>query len=320
MRRDQGVLCVGLAVLDVVHHLAGPPSWGRKERSTGGELVAGGPAANAAVTAARLLGPGVGPARLLTAIGTTPPAGAVHADLAAHGVQVIDLAPAGWAVPVASALVDVRTGQRTVVSPGALGSGGVDGSGYSLAGLLGGVRVVLLDGHHPALAARVAVEATGAGVPVLLDAGSWKEELVGVLPRVTLAACSADFRPPGGPRAGDDPAGVATVLHRRGVRTVLVTDGPRPVVWSTMDDERGTVPVPTVRAVDTLGAGDVFHGALAAALAMRYGSVPACAAFAAEVAAARCAHLGSRAWLGSPEVEVLAGRLPAREARTAKER
>lgn len=312
-----GVLCVGLSTLDVVHHLAGPPSWGHKERSEGGELVAGGPAANAAVTAARLLGPGA--ARLLTAIGTEPPAGAVHADLAAHRVQVIDLAPAGWVAPVASALVDVRTGQRTVVSPGALGAGGVDGSEYSLAGLLDGMRVVLLDGHHPALAARVAAKATGAEVPVLLDAGSWKEELAGVLPRVTLAACSADFRPPGGPRAGDDPVGVATVLHRRGVRTVLVTDGPRPVVWSTMDGERGTVPVPTVRAVDTLGAGDVFHGALAASLAMRWGSIAACAAFAAEVAAARCARLGSRAWLDAPEVEALAeglsGRRPAARVR-----
>ncbi|MBO0873895.1 MAG: ribokinase [Pseudonocardia sp.] len=311
------MLCVGLSTLDVVHHLAGPPSWGHKERSEGGELVAGGPAANAAVTAARLLGPGA--ARLLTAIGTEPPAGAVHADLAAQRVQVIDLAPAGWVAPVASALVDVGTGQRTVVSPGALGAGGVDGSEYSLAGLLDGMRVVLLDGHHPALAARVAAKATGAEVPVLLDAGSWKEELAGVLPRVTLAACSADFRPPGGPRAGDDPVGVATVLHRRGVRTVLVTDGPRPVVWSTIDGERGTVPVPTVRAVDTLGAGDVFHGALAASLAMRWGSIAACAAFAAEVAAARCARLGSRAWLDAPEVEALAeglsGRRPAARVR-----
>lgn len=306
-----GVLCVGLTALDVVHHLSGPPRWGRKERSEGGELVAGGPAANASVTAARLLGS----ARLLTAVGLSPPAGAVHADLAAHRVQVLDLAPAGWAVPVASAFVDVRTGERTVVSPGALGAGGVSGEGYSFAGLLDGMRAVLLDGHHPALAARVAAEATAAEVPVLLDAGSWKDELDGVLPRVSVAACSADFRPPGQPRAGDDPLSVATVLHRRGVRTVLVTDGPRPVVWSTMDGERGTVGVPSVRAVDTLGAGDVFHGALAAAVASRWGSITSCAALAAEVAAARCATLGARAWLASPEVSALAERLRGRVPR-----
>jgi len=299
------VLCVGLTTLDVVHHVDGPPRWGRKERSVGGELLAGGPAANAAVTAARLLGS----ARLLSAVGPGPAAAPAHADLAAHGVDLIDLAPPDWHVPVASALVDVHTGERTVVSPGALGRRAVDGAEYSLAGLLDGVGVVLLDGHHPRLAARVAAEAARADVPVVLDAGSWKDELDPVLPRVGLAACSADLCPPGGRRAGDDPFGVATVLHRRGVPTVLVTDGPRPIVWSTLDGNRGRVEVPAVKAVDTLGAGDAFHGALAAALAVRAGELPRCAALAAEVAAVRCAHLGSRAWLAEPELAAVAARL-----------
>ncbi|GAA5166630.1 PfkB family carbohydrate kinase [Pseudonocardia eucalypti] len=308
MSRPTGLLCVGLTTLDVVHHVSGPPRWGRKERTLGGELVAGGPAANAAVTSARLL-PGV---RLLTAIGTGPAAGPVRADLAAHSVRVVDLAPPDWPLPVASALVDPATGERTVVSPGALGAGGVSAGGRALDGLLDGVGLVLLDGHHPALAAEVAALAARARVPVLLDAGSWKDEVAELLPRVALAACSADFQPPGLRRAGDDPEGVATELHRRGVASVLVTDGPRPITWRTMDGQRGTVPVPSVRAVDTLGAGDVFHGALAAALVARGGSLAGCAGLAAEVAAARCAHLGSRDWLDTPELTALAARFAAR--------
>ena len=299
------MLCVGLTTLDVVHHVTEPPRWGSKERSVGGELLAGGPAANAAVTAARLLGS----ARLLSAIGTRPAAAPARADLAAHQVDVIDLAPDGWELPVASALVDVRTGERTVVSPGALGSRGVDGALYSLDGLLDGVGVVLLDGHHPVLAARVVAEAARADVPVVLDAGSWKDELDPVLPRVGLAACSADLRPPGGRRAGDDPLGVATVLHRRGVPTVLVTDGPRPVVWSTIDGKRGSVAVPVVKPVDTLGAGDAFHGALVAALTVYPGEWRRCAGLAAEVAAVRCARLGSRAWLDDPGLAAVVARL-----------
>lgn len=310
------VLSVGLTTLDVVHQLAEPPRWGRKERSVGGELAAGGPAANAAVTAARLLGAGA--ARLVTAIGADQAAAPVRADLARHGVEVVDLAPDGWSVPVASAMVDVRNGDRTVISPGALGGRGVSedvARGYPLDQLVDDAAVVLLDGHHPALAARVTGLAARASVPVLLDAGSWKDELAGVLPRVAVAACSADFQPPGKRRAGDDPLGAATVLHRHGVSTVLVTDGPRPVEWSTMDGARGTVPVPAVRVVDTLGAGDVFHGALAAAMAVRLGPAPVCAGLAAEVAAARCARLGARAWLDAPEVEQFAERLRAGTAR-----
>jgi sugar/nucleoside kinase (ribokinase family) len=296
--RRSGVLCVGLSTLDVVHHVDGPPRWGVKLRSVGGELVAGGPAANAAVAAARLLGG----ARLLTAIGDGPASAGVHADLAAHRVRVTDLAPPGWQVPVASALVDVHTGERTVVSPGALGGGGMAAPASGMSDLLTGIGAVLLDGHHAAFAARVAATAAAARIPVVLDAGSWKDEIAGVLPRVGVAACSADFTPPGGRRAGEDPVTAATALHRRGVPTVLVTDGPRPVVWSTLDGQRGTVQVPEVHAVDTLGAGDVFHGALVAALALGLGLIAA-TEVAAWVAALRCRRLGSRAWLTDPELD-----------------
>jgi sugar/nucleoside kinase (ribokinase family) len=302
MTRRRTVLCVGLTTLDVVHHVAEQPRWGHKQRSVGGELVAGGPAANAAVAAARLLGG----ARLVTAIGAGPAAGPVFVDLDAHGVELTDLAPVGWSLPVASALVDVRTGDRTVVSPGALGPGGVRPPSGGLHVLLDDVGAVLLDGHHPLVAARVATLATQARVPVLLDAGSWKDDIEAVLPRVGVAACSADFEPPSGPRAGDDPLGVATALHRYGVPTVLVTDGPRPVVWSTMDGDRGVVEVPRIQPVDTLGAGDAFHGALAAAIAVGTRSVPAAVGFAVEVAGVRCGMLGSRRWLTDPALEAAA--------------
>jgi sugar/nucleoside kinase (ribokinase family) len=318
MRRDSGtpgVLCVGLTTLDVVHHLDGPPSWGRKQRSVGEELVAGGPAANAAVTAAALLGS----ARLVTGAGAEATAAAALADLAAHGVEVLDLAPPNWSVPVASALIDIRSGERTVVSPGAVGAGGLDlppgTTDEALEPLLAGVGAVLLDGHHPVLAARVAGVAVRAGVPVLLDAGSWKDELAALLPRLAVAACSADLRPPGGPRAGDDPRAVARLLHRLGVPTVLVTDGPRPVVWSTIDGAHGMVAVPAVTARDTLGAGDAFHGALAASVAARVADLAGCVALAAGVASARCARLGARGWLDEPAVAAARARLSARGSR-----
>jgi len=309
------VLCVGLTTLDVVQHLEGPPSWGRKQRSVGGELVAGGPAANAAVTAAALLGS----ARLVTGAGAGAIAAVALADLAAHGVEVLDLAAPGWSIPVASVLIDVRSGERTVVSPGALGSGGLDlppgTTEEALEPLLAGVGAVLLDGHHPALAVRVAGLAVRAGVPVLLDAGSWKDDVAEVLPRLAVATCSADLRPPGGPRAGDDPRAVARLLHRLGVPTVLVTDGPRPVAWSTIDGGHGAVAVPAVVARDTLGAGDAFHGALAASVAARATDLVGCVALAAEVASARCSQLGARGWLDEPALAAVRARLSAPGAR-----
>jgi sugar/nucleoside kinase (ribokinase family) len=64
-----------------------------------------------------------------------------------------------------------------------------------------------------------------------------------------------------------------------------------------------------VKAVDTLGAGDVFHGALAAALAVHAADLPGCIDLAAQVAAVRCSRLGSRAWLEDPALEAMAARL-----------
>jgi fructokinase len=62
---------------------------------------------------------------------------------------------------------------------------------------------------------------------------------------------------------GEGPSVAARRLLDRGPSVVLVTDGPRPVVVMTRE---GTLelPVPPVRVVDTIGAGDAFGGAFLA--------------------------------------------------------
>ncbi|MFC4070870.1 carbohydrate kinase family protein, partial [Actinoplanes subglobosus] len=76
---------------------------------------------------------------------------------------------------------------------------------------------------------------------------------------------------------------------------VVITHGPDPVRWFS-DGGSGEVPVPRVAAVDTAGAGDAFHGALAVALA-RGDDLPAAIGYASGIAAVRVTHAGPRAWL-----------------------
>ena len=74
-------LFAGLCVVDLVHRVARPPGPDEKVTALSRELVAGGPATNAAVTFA-VLG---GSARLLTAVGSGPLGDVVRADLERPG-------------------------------------------------------------------------------------------------------------------------------------------------------------------------------------------------------------------------------------------
>jgi sugar/nucleoside kinase (ribokinase family) len=76
--------------------------------------------------------------------------------------------------------------------------------------------------------------------------------------------------------------------------------------WS--GDRHGELAVPPVAAVDTAGAGDVFHGALAVAVARdsQVADLVAALRYAIAVAGVRVAHAGPRAWLADPRLAKLA--------------
>jgi ribokinase len=290
------VLLVGLCTVDLVQRVAELPVAGQKLQSVGVEVVAGGPAVNAAVTVAAL----GGAARLVTVLGSHPLAGLARADLTSHGVRLVDLRPELTGPPAVSAVVvRDRDGERVVVSHNAVG---VDAPRELpvWSELLGDVGALLVDGHHPELAVAAARAARGRRVPVVLDAGSDKAVLSELLPLVDVCACSGSFRlGRAGVRATE------RLVHEAGVPVVVRTDGAAPVRWSVRVDGRvvgGVVRPPTVTALDTLGAGDVWHGALAVGVA-RLGHVPGAdelpglVGVANRVAAARVGVVGARAWL-----------------------
>jgi sugar/nucleoside kinase (ribokinase family) len=286
---------IGLATLDVIHRIAKPPAANEKITSTAQFVAAGGPAANAAVTFAAL----GGDATLVTALGDDPVADLIRADLAEYGVVVVDAA-AGTirAVPVSAVSVVESTGDRSVVSLDAVNS---DASPPGdLGDLLATAEVVLVDGHHP-LIARAAVRLAAARATTLVvDAGRWKPVMSDIIRYATDMVCSNDFRMPG---ADDDAESTAAALVRSGVRTVVTTHGGDPVGWWS-DGESGSVPVEPVAVVDTLGAGDAFHGAYSYFSTQIEGGVAECIDRSARVAALRCSVVGPRAWLSKLPTEL----------------
>lgn len=284
----------GLATLDLVQRVPRLPGPDEKLTSTTVELAAGGPAANAAKTYAAL----GGSARLLTALGTSSVGAFVRRDLESFGVEVVDAA-AGLAgqPPVASVLVTEGSGARAVVdSPGlSLPADAGEALRACVAASLAGATCLLVDGHHPSLALAAARAARAAGVPVVVDAGRPKPVWAALLPLADTVICSADFR------LGDAAPGAATASAAAGLgtRRVAITAGADPIRWwDWATATSGHVRTPSVHAVDTLGAGDVLHGAFCFHADGGLTFVDALAA-ASGLASARCAHAGLSSWLRS---------------------
>ena len=258
------VLCVGLTTVDVSQRVVEFPVPGEKVQSLDVHLAPGGPAANAARAVAALGHRAV----LLTALGGEL---GDFARARLHPVEVHSVGSGGPALSMVA--VRERDGERTVVSRN---SAGFDAEVAVDPELVAAADVVLVDGHLGPLAVRAARHARRAGVPVVLDGGSWKPVLDDLLPLVDVAACSAAFELS------------EAELHARGVPLVIRTHGPRPVTWSR-GGVTGSQAVGVVEARDTNGAGDVWHGALAVAVAEGL-AVHDAVRSANEVAAVRVRH------------------------------
>ncbi|MGP6156097.1 MAG: PfkB family carbohydrate kinase [Vulcanimicrobiaceae bacterium] len=280
---------VGMTTLDLIYEVESVPRSNQKLRAKRQAVVAGGPAANAAVAFSAL----GGAATLATALGGGPLVAAVRADLSAQRVRLVDgAAPDDTGLPVSTVLVTAGSGERAVVS--------IDGRDR-VARLQPEARdaiaksaVVLCDGNYPELALAAARQARAHGVTNVLDGGSWKTVLPELLPLVDVAICSADFSMPG----VQGEAAMLEALLSAGIRLACVTHGAEPVVWRAPHGS-GRVAVPQRAVVDTLAAGDVFHGAFCYALASspRAAEPAALLTFAAEIASFSTRFFGSREWI-----------------------
>ncbi len=102
------VLACGLATVDVVQVVEAVPGPDEKVVALAADVTAGGPACNAALTAAAL---GV-PTRFVGAVGSGPLSAVVLRELASGGVAVTDLAAAAFEPPLSTVLVTQATGER----------------------------------------------------------------------------------------------------------------------------------------------------------------------------------------------------------------
>jgi sugar/nucleoside kinase (ribokinase family) len=161
---------------------------------------------------------------------------------------------------------------------------------------------VLIDNRFPDFVLPIARAARARGLPLVIDADRATTPDDALLALGTHVIASAEALT-GTTGTRDPAAGLATLAaHAQGF--LAVTGGPRGVWWREGETLRH-MPAFPVAAVDTLGAGDVFHGAFTLALAERRDAVTALR-FATATAALKCTRFGGGA--GAPtraEVEAL---------------
>lgn len=280
------VLCVGHASYDLVFSVAKHPE---PDEKTSARLFAGcggGPAANAAVTVAKL-----GYRSAFVGYLGNDLYGQQHfQELTALGVATSFVVRGKWPTPLSAILVK-PDGRRSVVN-----YRGETPLLQALPERLTDCRpgVILFDGHEPLLSDRLLRLAADNGASTVLDAGSVHRGTRELVSRVDHVVASekfaADFTGCRDPRAAlSRLADVAAC--------VVITRGEKGLVWKNRDGSGGLGSFP-LEAIDTTGAGDAFHGAYAAGLAAGKRGLELLT-FASAVGALTCTKYGAR--LGIPD-------------------
>jgi sugar/nucleoside kinase (ribokinase family) len=262
------VVCVGLATRDTILSVPRHPAADELVLATDVAVAGGGPAATAAVALARL---GVATA-FVGAVGDDETGAFIREGLESEGVDVSELA--------------TGRGRRSPQSGIYVGPGT-----RAIAAFRGDMGPPRLSERAKRLcrdAAWVHVDQTGFGavprdVRLSIDAGNPIDglDVAGVaLYGPTEAALGRDF-------------GSADAALAAGAQTVVVTRGAQGCTAFTAEGELAAAATPIEDPVSTLGAGDVFHGALLAAFV--HGRELADAlAFANRAAALSCRALDGR--------------------------
>lgn len=219
-------------------------------------------AANAAIAVVRLGGRAAFWGRVGDDLNGEP----LAAALSSEGIDISGLRRVpGGRTPVGAVLVDPH-GERTIISFRGAGLG-VDPEWLPIARIRE-AGALCCDPRWPEGVAMAAAAAREAGVPVVLD-GERSETriLIDLVPRVDHAIFSvpglANYAPGCPPEEG-----LRRVLAAGPVRVAAVTQGERGVLWLVPGQEKPTrTPALPVEATNTSGAGDVFHGAYALAMA-----------------------------------------------------
>lgn len=244
-------LFVGLCCLDVIYYLDCKINIDKKQNANDFIFEIGGPATNAAITY-KILG---GTPVLVTKIGNSYIGKLIKSMLKKLDVEFIDLFGDENIEPkISTIFVDGKTGERTVVS----GQKNIDSNVEminvdTINDILKDKGFCFSDCNLKNLSLPFLKVANNLEIPTIIDVGSWKNEMEKFLEESRIIIASNDVKVPSNKKFID-------LFENAEEKYIAVTNGGNEIIYK--GEKYGNIQPPKVEnVVDTLGAGDVLHGA-----------------------------------------------------------
>ncbi|MEE0968681.1 MAG: PfkB family carbohydrate kinase [Clostridia bacterium] len=280
------IVGIGANVHDTLINLTEYPSEDTKMRALSQKSCGGGPCATGLVAASKL---GASAAY----IGDVAAGGSgdfLISDFEKFGVSTALMGKKeGYTQFTSYVMLSAKTTSRTIV----FDKGDMPGTEMTEERLraVREAEILMVDGNDLDAAVIAAKEARAAGTKVLYDAGGRYEGIERLLPLADILVPSEEFALGiTGKETAEEAAKALYEMYTPEI--VIITRGIRGGVGYNGKEEFSYSAFP-VEAVDSNGAGDVFHGALAFALTMNYNYYDACV-FSSAVSALKCTKVGAR--------------------------
>ncbi|WP_137043161.1 PfkB family carbohydrate kinase [Pseudolabrys sp. FHR47] len=282
------IVCAGGAVQDNVMRVEKFPAPGEKVSATDFVITSGGQAGNAAVAMARL-GAQV---TYIGAVGdeTDDVANTILKTFAKENIDVSHAIRVPGARSAASLILLDAEGEKMIATMRPTGLHAATPADPD--GIVANADAAMLDNRYSNISLPICLAAKKRGIPRVLDFDKPTPADDPLFQACSHVICSADaIRESTGVK---DLPGALKKLGESFGEFLAVTDGPDGVYWLDRDQGSGEVrhmDAFKVKSVDTLGAGDTFHGAFAVHFVETRDVVKAMR-FAAAAAAIKCTRFG----------------------------
>ncbi|MBC2851621.1 carbohydrate kinase family protein [Cetobacterium sp. 8H] len=257
------ILCVGHSACDITYLTKEYPLENRKYKVDETKMMGGGPTGNASY----LLGKYKQEVSYITTLGTDPYGVSIVSELESVGVDLKNsLIRSGYNTPCSMIITNTSTGSRTILNHR---NKNIIPEDYKIE-YDKKPEIILFDGHEIELA-RLALKEFPESLTVL-DAGSYKEETVELASKVDYLICSEDFARDYTKVESLTPENYSQVFSQMeslNGKNVVITLGEKGCIYRK-NGELYNHPAFQTKAIDTTGAGDIFHGAFVYALSNNF--------------------------------------------------